>query len=77
MGSTARKLQTNQREKPRDLSVDFALPYPVECPALVTNDDIVRAYAVLFLPAFAAENVDSFDLQVQSARHELTGKTWQ
>lgn len=77
MALPARTLQTNQREKPRDVPRDFALPYPAECPALVTVDDVRRAWAVLFLPAFAAGNVDSFDLQVQSARHELTGKTWQ
>ena len=77
MASPAHKVRTDQREKPRDLSRDFALPYPVECPALVTHDDVVRALSVLFLPAFAAEKVESFDLQVQSARHELTGKTWQ
>lgn len=77
MGSPARKIRQDEREKPRDTSRDFALPYPVECPALVTNDDVVRAWSLLFLPAFAAGKVDSFDLQVQAARHELTGNTWQ
>lgn len=77
MALPARYQRTNQRETPRDFPRDFALPYPAECPALVTVDDVRRAWAVLFLPAFAAGNVDSFDLQVQSARHELTGKTWQ
>lgn len=71
MASPARKVRTDQREKPRDLSVDFALPYPVECPALVTHDDVMRAWSVLFLPAFAAENV-------VTALHVTTdnGKTW-
>lgn len=77
MASPAHKVRTDQREKPRDLSVYFALPYPAECPALVTNDDFVRAWSVLFLPAFAAGNVESFDLQVQKAKHELQGNTWQ
>ena len=52
MGSSARKLQTNQREKPRDLSVDFALPYPVECPALGEYDEIVYAASLAFFPQF-------------------------
>lgn len=71
MASPARKVRTDQREKPRDLSVDFALPYPVECPALVTHDDVMRAWSVLFLPAFAAEHV-------VTALHVTTdnGKTW-
>lgn len=70
MGSPARKLRQDQREKPRDLTCS-ALAYPVECSALVTIDDIVRAWSVLFLPRFAAGNV------VQ-AIHVTTdnGQTW-
>lgn len=76
MGMPARKTRREEREKTRDLPCP-ALAYPVECPALVTHDDVVHAWSVLFLPAFAAENVEYFDLQVQSARHDLTGNTWQ
>lgn len=71
MASPARKIRQDEREKPRDLSRDFALPYPVECPALVTPGDVVRAWSVLFFPAFAAGNV-------VTALHVTTdnGKTW-
>lgn len=71
MALALRKVRTDQREQPRDLSVDFALPYPVECPALVTDDDVRRAWSVLFWPAFAAGNV-------VTALHVTTdnGKTW-
>lgn len=71
MALPARTLQTNQREKPRDVPRDVPLAYPAECPALVTHDDVVHAYTVLFLPAFAAGNV-------VTALHITTnnGKTW-
>ena len=66
MGLPARKIQDARVEH----STCADLPYPVECPALVTEDAVIQAYAVLFFPAFARGDVAALHVTTDN------GKSW-
>lgn len=69
MALLARKLRQDERV---ECSTPVELAYPVECPALVTNDQLIQAWAVLFFPALARGDFAAKSLHVTKDN----GKSW-